>query len=93
MICSWCVQETKQFFQQRKGYDSLLQTSTQALTPVDPGDFVKMKGHSFDGSPSLGKGQASERVHVPVGAVKSATSFGYVDATLRYTGHRSVSSS
>ena len=45
-------------FSKGKGYDSLFQASTQALTPVDPGDFVKIKGwdgHSIDGSPSLGK--------------------------------------
>ena len=71
-------------FSKEKGYDSVLQASTQALTPVDPGDFVKIKGwdgHSIDGSPSLGKGQASGRVDVPVGATKLATSFGDVDAT------------
>ena len=27
-----------------KGYDSLLQASTQALTPLDPDDFIKIKG-------------------------------------------------
>ena len=52
---------------------SILQASTQALTPVDPGDFVKItcwEWHSIDGSPSLGKEQATGRVDVPVGATK-----------------------
>ena len=52
----------------------------QASTPEDPGNFVIFKGwdgHSIDGSPSLGKGQATGRVDVPVDAI--ATSFGYVD--------------
>ena len=40
----------------------------QASTPEDPGNFVIFKGwdgHSIDGSPSLGKGQATGRVDVP----------------------------
>ena len=43
----------------------------QASTLVDPGDFVKIKGwdgHSTDGGRFHGKGQASGRVDVPVGA-------------------------
>ena len=39
--------------------------------------FKGWDGHSIDGSPSLGKGQATRRVDVPVDA--TATSFGYVD--------------
>ena len=59
--------------------DSVLQASTQALTLEDDGDLVTFKGwdgHSIDGSPSLGKGQATGRVDVPVDAI--ATSFDYV---------------
>ena len=80
-------------FSKEKGYDSLLQASTQALTRVDPGDFVTIKGwdgHSIDGSPSLGKGQATGRVDVPVGAMKFATSFDYVDAALLHRSPQCV---
>ena len=78
-------------FSKVKGYESLPQASTQALTPDDPGDLVKFKGwdgHSIDGSPSLGQGQATGRVDVPVDAMELATSFDSFDAALR-----SVSSS
>ena len=63
----------------------------QASTPEDPGNFVIFKGwdgYSIDCSPSLGKGQATGRVDVPVDAI--ATSFGYVDVALL---HRSLPSS
>ena len=86
MVCFPVSARNKAVLQaKQKGYDdSLLQASTQVLTLVDPGDFVKIKGwdgHSIDGSPSQGKGQTSGRVDVPVGATKLATSFSYVDAT------------
>ena len=80
-------------FSKEKGYDSLLQASTQALTPVDPGDFVTIKGwdgHSIDGSLSLGERQATGRVDVPVGAMEFATSFDYVDAALLYRSPQCV---
>ena len=76
-----------------KGYDSLLQASTQALTPVDPVHFVTMKGwdgHSIDGSSSLGKGHATGRVEVPVGAMELATSFDCVDAALLHRSPQCV---
>ena len=63
--------------------DSLVQASTQALTLEDDGDLVTFKGwdgHSIDGSPSLGQGQATGRVDVPVDAVELVTSFDSVDA-------------
>ena len=56
----------------------------QASTPEDPGNLVIFKvwdGHSIDGSPSLGQGQATGRVDVPVGAI--ATSFDSVSAVCR----------
>ena len=71
--------------------DSLLQASTQALTLEDNGDLVTFKGwdgHSIDGSPSLGKGQATGRVDVPVDAI--ATSFGYVDVALLHRSPQCV---
>ena len=55
----------------------------QALTQVEAYECTDFKGwdrHSIDGSPSLGKGQATGRVDVPVDAI--ATSFGYVDVAL-----------
>ena len=70
---------------------SVLQASTQALTPEDDGDLVTFKGwdgHSIDGSPSLGKGQATGRVDVPVDA--TATSFGYVDVAPLHRSPQSV---
>ena len=45
-------------------------------------------GHSIDGSPSLGKGQATGRVDVPVDAI--ATSFGYVDVALQHRSPQCV---
>ena len=54
----------------------------QALTQVEAyecTDFKGLDGHSIDGSPSLGKGQATGRVDVPVDAITIATSFDYVD--------------
>ena len=80
-------------FSNEKGYDSPLQASTQALTPVDPGEFVTIKGwdgHSIDGSPSLGKEQATGRVDVLVGAIMSATSFDCVDAALLHRSPQCV---
>ena len=80
-------------FSKGKGYDSLLQASTQALTPVDPDDFITIKGwdgHSIDGSPTLGKGQATGRVDVTVGAPMLATSFNCVDATLLHRSPQCV---
>ena len=71
--------------------DSLLQASTQALTLEDDGDLVTIKGwdgHSIDGSPSLGKGQATGRVDVPVDAI--ATSFGCVDVAPLHRSPQSV---
>ena len=71
--------------------DSLLQVSTQALTLEDDGDLVTFKGwdgHSIDGSPSLGKRQATGRVDVPVDAI--ATSFGYVDVALLHRSPQCV---
>ena len=71
--------------------DSLLQASTQALTLEDDGDLVTFKGldgHSIDGSPSLGKGQATGRVDVSVDAI--ATSFGYVDVALLHRSPQCV---
>ena len=65
----------------------------QASTLVDPGDFVKIKvwvGHSTDGSPSLGQGQASGRVDVPVGATKLATFFSFLEATPLHRSPQSV---
>ena len=59
--------------------------------PEDPGNFVIFKGwdgHSIDGSPSLGKGQATRRVDVPVDAI--ATSFGYVDVALLHRSPQCV---
>ena len=63
----------------------------QASTPEDPCNFVIFKGwdgHSIDGSPSLGKGQATGRVDVPVDAI--ATSFGYVDVALLHRSPQCV---
>ena len=63
----------------------------QDSTPEDPGNFVIFKGwdgHSIDGSPSLGKGQATGRVDVPVDAI--ATSFGYVDVALLHRSPQCV---
>ena len=71
--------------------DSLLQASTQALTLEDDGDLVTFKGwdgHSIDGSPSLGTGQATGRVDVPVDAI--ATSFGCVDVALLHNSSQCV---
>ena len=54
----------------------------QALTQeaYECTDFKGWDGHSIDGSPTLGKGQATGRVDVPVDAI--ATSFGYADVAL-----------
>ena len=76
-------------FSKEEGYDSFL----QAFTLVDPGDFVTIKvwdGHSIDGSPSLGEGQATGRVDVPVGAMELATSFDSVDAALPHRSPQCV---
>ena len=64
----------------------------QASTLVDPGDFVKIKGwdgHSTDGSPSQGQGQASGR-DVPVGATKLATFLSSLEATPLHRSPQSV---
>ena len=45
---------------------------------------------SRDGSPSLGRGQATGRVDVPVDAVELATSFDYVDAALLHRSPQCV---
>ena len=50
--------------------------------------FKGWDGHSIDGSPSLGKGQATGRVDVPVDA--TATSFGYVDVAPLHRSPQSV---
>ena len=65
----------------------------QASTPEDPGDFVNIKGwdgHNIDGGPSLNQGHATGRVDVPVGAMKLATSFGYVGAALLHRSSQCV---
>ena len=50
--------------------------------------FKGWDGHSIDGSPSLGKGQATGRVDVPVDA--TATSFDYVDVAPLHRSPQSV---
>ena len=50
--------------------------------------FKGWDGHSMDGSPSLGKGQATGRVDVPVNAI--ATSFGFVDVALLHRSPQCV---
>ena len=63
----------------------------QALTQVEAyecTDFKGWDGHSIDGSPSLGKGQATGRVDVPVDAI--ATSFGYMDVALLHRSPQCV---
>ena len=65
----------------------------QALTQVeayDCTDFKGWNGHSIDGSPSLGKGQATGRVDVTVDAITFATSFDYVDVALLHRSPQCV---
>ena len=56
----------------------------QALTQVDPSEYVFFKGwdgHNTDGSLSLGKGEASGRVDVPVGVAQQVISLVDVNNT------------
>ena len=65
----------------------------QTSTPEDPGNLVIFKGwdgHSIDGGWSLGQGQATGRVDVPVDAMELATSFDSVDAALLHKSPQCV---
>ena len=65
----------------------------QTSTPEDPGNLVIFKGwdgHSIDGGPSLGQGQATGRVDVPVDAMELTTSFDSVDAALLHKSPQCV---